>query len=389
LAWYRNESLTTWKTLSAFIQMKQLLITLFIGLITIPMHAQETDDTLKLLTEHKQYKKIIEDYSKNYENLSAKALYYIGQAYYMLEEDQACLKFMDLSIQKNNQDPGPFFIKASTLNYMGKYDDAIKHFKEAIKLNPKDEQSYTGLGDAYYQKEELAHAAEYYEDAIKFPHCPERTFYMLGQTYSGLKDNKKALEAYYLVKDKANPTSQYYMNSLFNIGLLELMKKNYPKAEEVFKEIIRVSPQDCYAYSKLIQIYYHYQDYKKAEPLKEVLYTAYHQGKLKGTNLEDMFCIDQFDWKNYKVMAFERYENENKGKIYYKHLFYVRDENDKTVLRVQTEYSPISVELNGPAYLLCVNQDATHFNPGIGFSEDYSYKDIKSASLKLFEEFIK
>ena len=186
-----------------------------------------------------------------------------------------------------------------------------------------------------------------------------------------------------------NQKSEYYINSLFNIGLLESLNSNYQKAEPIFKEIIQISPTDYHSYAKLIQIYYHNKEYNKAEPLKNVLYEAHKQGKLKGTNLGDMFCIDQFDWKNNKVLVFERYENENKGNIYNKHMLYVNDKNGKTLLRVQTEFSPISVELGGPKYLLCANQGSAHLNPGIGFNEGYKYEDVKAASIKLFEKYLK
>lgn len=345
--------------------MKRIITTLLIVLSTITINAQDLSSELKILTEQNQYKKIVDEYSNNYESLSAKSLYYIGQAFYMLENDNECLKFIDLSIKKDNQDPAPFFIKASTLNYMGKFDEAIINFQEAIKLNPNDVKSLSGLGDSYNQIEDYKKAADSYLKATKLPYCPERTFYMLGQMYSNLKDNEKALEAFYQVKNNVNPKSEYYVNSLFNIGLLESLNKNYVKAEPIFKEILQIAPNDYHSYSKLIQIYYHNKDYNKAEPLKKVLYDAQKQGKLKGTNLEDMFCIDQFEWKNNTVLVFERYENENKGKIYNKHLFYVKDSNEKTLLRVQTEFSPISVELKGPEYMLCANQGSTHFNPGI------------------------
>jgi tetratricopeptide (TPR) repeat protein len=354
------------------------------------VHAQDkTQEILKKLTEQNQYAKVIEQYSTNSDDLSAKSLYYVGLAYYMLENDNESLKYMDLSIEKDNQDPAPFFIKASTLNYMGKYDNAISNFETAIKLNPNDVKSYNGLGDSYYQKENYQKAVEAYLQATKLPNCPERTFYMVGQVYSDLNDNKKALEAFYQSKSKINPKSEYYVNSLFNIGLLESLDGNYQKSEPIFKEIIELFPEDYHSYAKLIQIYYHNKEYDKAEPLKEVLYKAQKQGKLKGTNLDDMFCIDQFEWENNKILVFERYEDENKGNIYNKHLFYVNDENDNTILRVQTEFSPISVELGGPKYLLCANNGSVHFNPGIGFNEGYKYDDIKSASIKLFEKYLK
>ena len=68
----------------------------------------------------------------------------------MKEDDNNCLKFMNLSIEKDAKDPAAHYIKASTLNYMGKFDEAIKCFQTAISLNPEDGEFYSGLGDSYY-----------------------------------------------------------------------------------------------------------------------------------------------------------------------------------------------------------------------------------------------
>ncbi len=101
------------------------------------------------------------------------------------------------------------------------------------------------------------------------------------------------------------------------------------------------------------------------------------------------FCFDQFKWKNYLIQVYERYENENKGNIYNKHIFYVIDNVGEIILRVQTEFSPISIELGGPKYLLCANKGTRHYNPGIGFNDDFEYEVLKSNAIKLFEKYMK
>ena len=105
--------------------------------------------------DKKQYDKVIEQYASKSKDLSAKSLYYVGLAYYMKEDDNNCIKFMDFSISKDSKDPAPFYIKASTLNYMKKYDEAVKGFQSAITLKADDAEFYSGLGDSYYNLEKL------------------------------------------------------------------------------------------------------------------------------------------------------------------------------------------------------------------------------------------
>lgn len=369
--------------------MNRIISTIILTIFSLTVFAQDKiTDELKTLSDNKEYDKIIKQHASISKDYSAKALYYIGQAYYMKEDDNNCIKFMDLSIAKDSKDPAPYFIKASTLNYMGKYKEAINSFQLAINLKPDDAVFYSGIGDSYYQLENYDLALESYKKATEQKDCPDRPFSMIAQIYSDLKQNDKALEAFYIAKSKISNESDSYINALYNIGLLESLNGNYDKAEPAFIELIQLDPTDYHSYAKLIQIYYHRKEYDKAKPYKEKLYEAHDKGVLKD-NLKDMFCFDQFNWNDYLIQVFERYENENKGDIYNKHLFYVVDKSGKIVLRVQTEFSPISIELGGPKYLLCANKGDTHFNPGIGFNDDLKYDDLKSSAIKLFEKYMK
>lgn len=65
------------------------------------------------------------------------------------------------------------------------------------------------------------------------------------------------------------------------------------------------------------------------------------------------------------------------------------DSGGKTEFSVQTEFSPFSLELGGPKYLLCANKGSVHYNPGIGFTDNFNYDDLKSAVVKLIERYLK
>jgi tetratricopeptide (TPR) repeat protein len=295
----------------------------------LPIFAQDKiADELKALADSKQYDKIIEQYAPKSKNYSAKSLYYIGLAYYLKEDDNNCIKFMDLSIDKDAKDPAPHYIKASTLNYMGKYNEAIKHFQTAINLKADDAEFYTGLGDSYYQLRKYHLALETYKKATEQKKCPNRPYSMIAQIYSDLKENDKALEAFYIAKSKIPKESNSYINTLFNIGLLESLKGNYNKAEPAFIELIQLDPKDYHSYSKLIQVYYYQKEYDKAKPYKDKLYEAHKKGELND-DLIDMFCFDQFKWKNKLIQVYERYEEGNKNFVYNKHLFYVLSQEGK------------------------------------------------------------
>ncbi len=365
--------------------MNRALTILVLAFGSMTIAAQDNiADELKALSEAEQYDKVIK-YAARSADYSAKALYYIGEAYYMSDDDQNCIKYMDLSIAKDASDPAPHFIRSSTLNYMGRFDEAVKGFQKAISLESDNANSYSGLGDSYYQQQKLDLALVAYTNATEQSDCPGRPYSMIAQIHTDRGDNDKALEAFYTARSKVSKEPDAYMNALYNIGLLESLNGEHDRAEPAFKELLELDPTDYHTYAKLIQVYYHRKDYDKAKPYKDKLYEAHKRGELKD-NLEDMFCFDQFKWNDHLVQVFERYEDENEGDIYDKHRFYVVDSAGKIVLRVQTEFSPISVELGGPKYLLCANKGGTHYNPGVGFNDDLKYDDLKGAAIKLIEK---
>jgi tetratricopeptide (TPR) repeat protein len=273
---------------------------------------------------------------------------------------------------------------------MGKYNEAIKGFQTAISLKADHAETYIRLGDSYNELGKKDLALEAYKKPTKQEKCPDRPYSMIAQIYYELKENDKALEAYYVAKEKISKKSNSYINTLFNIGLLESLKGNYDKAEPIFLELIQLNPKDYNSYTKLIQIYYHRKEYDKAKPYKDKLYEAHRKGELKD-NLKDMFCFDQFKWKDKLILAYERFEEGNKKGIYVysKHLFYVLDQNDNIEFTIQTEHSSISVEQGTPKYLLCMTRGNVHFTFNIGFNDNFKYDDLKKAVIDILEEKVK
>jgi tetratricopeptide (TPR) repeat protein len=364
--------------------MRNVFIAFFMTICSLTVFAQDkTTEELKTLTDNNQHDKIIEQYASKYKDYSAKSLYYVGQAYYMKEDDNNCIKFMNLSIEKDPKDPAPIYIKASTLNYMQKYDEAIEGFKSAISLKSDDAELYSGLGDSYYNLEKFDLALDAYKKATEQKNCHDRPYSMVAQIYSDTKDNEKAIEAYYVAKSKISKASDLYLNILFNIGLLESLKGNYDKAEPAFVELLELDPTDYHSYAKLIQINYHRKEYDKAKPYKAKIYEAHNKGQLKD-DLKDMFCFDQFKWNDKLIQAFERYE-EGSTEVYNKHNFYVVNQEGKIEFRIQTEYSPFSVGQGGSKYLVCMTKGDTHSTFNIGFNDNFNYDDLKKAVIDILE----
>lgn len=365
--------------------MRNFITAVFLLFFHLATFGQDTlENKLKILLDLGQYNTIIKKYAPGAGNYSAKAAYYVGFAYFMKEDNDNCIRWMNVAIGKDPKAARPYFMRAATFNFMEKYNEAIKDFRSAIALDSTNAEYYSGLGDSYYNLQKADFALAAYQKATEQKDPPERPFLMIAQVYADQKNYDKALEAYYTARSKIDSKSDAYTNVLYNIGLFELLKENYGKAEPVFLELIRLAPDDFHSYAKLIQVYYAGKEYEKARPYKDKLYAAYKQGNLP-ENLKDMFCFDQFKWKDKLVQAFERYEEGPKKSIYNKHLFYVVNGDDKVEFRIQTEYSPVSAELGGSKYLLCMSAGSTHSTFNIGFNDDLNYDDLKKAVIAVLE----
>lgn len=151
--------------------------------------------------------------------------------------------------------------------------------------------------------------------------------------------------------------------------------------------MIEFAPNDYQSFAKLIQIYYGKKEYEKTKPLKEKLYKAYEQGKLSD-NLKSMFCFDQFEWNGKLILAYERFAVKE-GELYYKHIFYIPNDKGETEFTIQTENSPISIELGGSKYVLGMDKGGTHSTFNYGFDENLNYEDLKKTVILVLDEKIK
>lgn len=368
--------------------MRQITLISIFTILRLFLFAQIDDSNeLKRLYESKDYDKILSDYSNIVNDLSAKSTYYVGMAYYMKQEDDRCIDMMNLSIKKDSTDSDAYFIKGMTFNYIGKFREAIDAFQSAIKINSNSSDYYSGLGDSYIGINNFAKALIAYQEATKKENPIDRPFTMIPQIYSAQKKPTEALKYFYEAKENISKEGDSYITVLYNIGLLELLNDEYDKAKSALEELIDLNPEDYPSYSKIIQIHYAKKEYDKAIPYKKELYKAYDKGVLKD-NLSEMFCFDQFEWKDKLIQVFERFE-EKESELYYKHLFYVVNKENKIEFRIQTENSPISVKLGGAKYLVGMDKDGEHYTFSYGFSKKIDYDKLKETVIKILEGEIK
>ena len=130
--------------------------------------------------------------------------------------------------------------KGYELGELGKYDEAIKCYDEAIRINPEDGEAWFGKG---YELGELGKhnkAIKCYDEAIRINPEYNQAWYNKGVNLGKLGKHNKAIKCY----DEAIRINPEYNQAWYNKGyeLGELGKHN--EAIKCHDEAIRINPED-------------------------------------------------------------------------------------------------------------------------------------------------
>lgn len=365
---------------------KAILLSLFVSAAFVSFAQDKVAESIQKLIDENKYIEVIAKYADSTKDYPAIVLFNIAVAYYYRDENEQSLTYINRSIAKDPSYAPAYSMKGYTLNYLERYNEAIPHFNKAISLDSANGRFLYGLGISYFSLQHYDSALTILQRAITKDKTPDQVYSLIGELYSIGKDYANAEKAFVTLKEKTKSTEENYPEILHNIGLMQLLGEKYAEAEKTYLNLTESFPEYYYAYPKLIQIYYHNKDYDRAKPFKETLYTAKKMDKLP-QGLTDMFCIDQFKWNGKLVQVFERYEDGSSKKIYYKHLFYLVNDDGDIELRIQTEYSPFAADLNdGITYLLGSSKGNAHSTYSYGFKKNYKYQDVKDAVIAILDK---
>lgn len=143
-------------------------------------------------------------------------------------------------LQESN-DPAVHNAKGLELFNSGKYEDAVKSYKAAIKLKKDYAEAHCNLGDVYFILKQFRQAVEAYKQAVKYqPNFPT-AYNNLGTAHFKLREHKKAIEAF-----KTGIRLDPKMSSLyFNLGATYVERGNEKAALEQYKILKNIDAQQA------------------------------------------------------------------------------------------------------------------------------------------------
>lgn len=355
-----------------------VIISSLLGIVYIPtLTAQVStgNNNIKNLYENGHYHEIIDTYATAPRSLSSTELTYIAQAYLYTNDADNAIRYADMAAKKDPKSGYIFYIKGALDNLKGNEADAIRNYKEAIRLSPKLADAYTGLADVYYAQDNISQAIQNYRKAVAVNPPSEKAYYMIGAINAAQENTKAALDTFYIAKSKILKDRELLVTVLYNIGQLEYDSKNYSKAIDVYNELVSYMPDDYYSMVKLVQCYNITRQYSNADTQKQVLYNALNKGQLP-EDLTDQFAIDQFTVGNKEVIGYERYQ-QPAGYAFVKNIFYVIDNDGNVEESIFVEYTPPTAGDKSGSYKLSRIKGMTRNTFSTSFDETVSYPTIK------------
>jgi len=120
----------------------------------------------------------------------------------------------------------------------GKNEEAISHYKMAIKLYPTHAKAYYNLGIALFAEKKNEEAISNYKMAIKLYPTHTKAHYNLGIALFADRKNEEAI-SHYKMAIKLNPN---YTNAHYNLGIVLVQKGEMKEAVHHFRETVRLRP---------------------------------------------------------------------------------------------------------------------------------------------------
>ena len=223
---------------------KQILW-LFCFLIFLDLHAQEIKES-NVSSVSKTDKKFLK-------------FYFEAERNKVLEDYNQAVAFYQKCIEINPEEPSPYYqIGKIQLYVFNELDDAEYNIRQAIFLNPEKEWLYYDLLAIYNFQNNLESQIDIYENLIDINQDKELYYF---ESIRILIDLKKYQEAHRFIKKtekkfSTNPDLLLFKKEIY------LKQENLKEAEKIGKKLIEISPA---FYPDLAETYMYFSEYNKAE----------------------------------------------------------------------------------------------------------------------------
>jgi tetratricopeptide (TPR) repeat protein len=215
----------------------------------------------KSLVKFKDYKH--EDYLATLEGA-----FFAGKVAALLDETGRAQKYLEKVVGLNPMNVEPVFLLASVYNSQRNYQKAASTYQKVIELDDSRDDAHYQLGIVYLRLGKYQEAIQPLQKAVELNIDNKEAYFYMGNAYKELKELTKAVEAYenYLNLNPEDPWDGY-----LRLGICRTELNQHEEAVVAFNEAAKQKPQDVKTNYYLAQAYEQAKQYEKAEEVYKLL----------------------------------------------------------------------------------------------------------------------
>ncbi len=185
-----------------------------------------------------------------------------ARAFAALDNTVAAENFLEKLSEQRPEDIEIKQMLAEVYTKQRDYNSAVTTYKEIIKLDSSRASAYLELGNVYVNMRNWDEAIPALEKAVELNPQETRSFYFIGRAYEEQKNFEKAVNAYmrFAESDPENPEDVY-----LKMGLAQMEIKDFSGAIDSLEKAVENNPQEDSIKYKLAQAYQEAEQYEKAE----------------------------------------------------------------------------------------------------------------------------
>ncbi len=134
---------------------------------------------------------------------------------------------------------------------LGKHTPAIRHAREALRLDPENTDYRQNLADIYLAARDLESALKEYEAIVQRDPTSIRVLYTIGRIHQQRQQYPKALEIYKTIRDRFGPSWQ----TLFQMATVYEWLKQLDSAATMYQEMLMLDPNNSELKKRLAGTY--------------------------------------------------------------------------------------------------------------------------------------
>ena len=200
------------------------------------------------------YTKAIDLYQRalNINDRDPVILFNMANAWFSLGNYDSCIEYANKACALDPKKSEAYNLAGTSYQNKNDFDNAIATYQKALEMVPHAD-TYNNLANCYYLQHQYEPAVENFEKAVAM--VPGNTLFQTNlkiaveasQKYSGLSIDK--------IKDAAALSQQ---------ALDAFGKQEYPRAIELFTQILKITPRDISAYNNIGTCYFNQKQFHEA-----------------------------------------------------------------------------------------------------------------------------